>query len=454
MIPVETPWWRVALDLLDHWQTLIAGILAVLAAVGTIWATIRSAGREIAASQAQTAVAQKQIETTLRLERRRAASEGYAFHAMFNAAMSRVLTEAAEANDIFTPHNQVAGATVSKQAYDARTHFTKTGFDELRAACVRYGGLTTAEFLELESKIDDFASHYTESQGTNALQQAAIVRSGLHADFQDHLDVIKAIATHIRDEAAAGMKRANAVIAETEAESPNLTLTSEEVAGTPPKSSWRRRLFNSLFRWQTLAAGVLALLAAFIAGFPVYYATFHQHRAILLAIAPKPPTSGAVSARSDADLPFIWSPIISNDGNRTEVVPSICIAVGYSGPMANNTHQSRGALAGSFVLKGGDAVAVPVTFNFDKLVSLPGEDEVYVRVIALSPRDGIIAVDIPVLHITMTSQSPSEVAFTEKLSAGYNEGLIDIFSSPKSAFSYSGPGLSETQFTLPSIQFK
>ena len=31
---------------------------------------------------------------------------------------------------------------------------------------------------------------------------------------------IKAIATHIRDEAAAGMKRANAVFAETEVEPP------------------------------------------------------------------------------------------------------------------------------------------------------------------------------------------------------------------------------------------
>ena len=44
---------------LYDWQTLIAGILAVFAAVGTIWTTVRSAGREIAASQAQTAAAQK-----------------------------------------------------------------------------------------------------------------------------------------------------------------------------------------------------------------------------------------------------------------------------------------------------------------------------------------------------------------------------------------------------------
>ena len=83
--------WKVARFLYD-WQTLIAGALAVLAAGGgTIWATIKSASREIAASQPQTGVAQKQIETTVRLERRRAAREGFAFHAMVSAAMERVL---------------------------------------------------------------------------------------------------------------------------------------------------------------------------------------------------------------------------------------------------------------------------------------------------------------------------------------------------------------------------
>jgi hypothetical protein len=56
---------------LYDWQTLIAGVLAVVAAAGTIWATIKSANREIAASQAQTDVAQKQIETTIRLAQTR-----------------------------------------------------------------------------------------------------------------------------------------------------------------------------------------------------------------------------------------------------------------------------------------------------------------------------------------------------------------------------------------------
>ena len=60
---------------LYDWQTVIAGVLALLAAWLTIRATKRSADREIEASRAQIAVAQKQIETTVRLERERLSSE-------------------------------------------------------------------------------------------------------------------------------------------------------------------------------------------------------------------------------------------------------------------------------------------------------------------------------------------------------------------------------------------
>jgi hypothetical protein len=46
---------------------------------------------------------------------------------------------------------------------------------------------------------------------------------GLHADFQQQLDLIEAKATYVHGEAVAGMERANAVIAETEAEPPTPT---------------------------------------------------------------------------------------------------------------------------------------------------------------------------------------------------------------------------------------
>jgi hypothetical protein len=137
------PWhFTTLLDLVDRWQTLIAGVLAVLAAWRTIRATVESANREVKSSQEQTAVAQKQIETALRLDRKRVAREVYAFHATIWAAMEHVLLEASEAKSIFP----------------ARRVFSKVAFPELRAACVRSGGLIARDLLELERDLDIFAS--------------------------------------------------------------------------------------------------------------------------------------------------------------------------------------------------------------------------------------------------------------------------------------------------------
>jgi hypothetical protein len=182
---------------LYDWQTLAAGILAILAAGGTIWATIRSANREISASQAQTDVAHKQIETTIRLERQRAAHENLAFHAMLSAAMTRVLAEAAIVDEGTLRHG---------------IPFNKSAFPELLGACLKRGGRLTEKFLELEYNIDNFAS----ARGRGPLPE------------RDQLVVIAVAATHLREEAAEGMKKANAALAETEAEPPTPTPPSAD----------------------------------------------------------------------------------------------------------------------------------------------------------------------------------------------------------------------------------
>jgi hypothetical protein len=152
---------------LYDWQTLIAGVLAVLAAAGTIWATIRSANREIAASQAQTAVAQKQVETTIRLAEKRDADEFDAFRVMLEAAMTRVLAEVAWAKTTYPQllKPQTEGAT--PEALTVRQCITKGAFGELRGACVRQRSPLTGEFLGLEMEIDNFALQY-EDRLTNA----------------------------------------------------------------------------------------------------------------------------------------------------------------------------------------------------------------------------------------------------------------------------------------------
>jgi hypothetical protein len=74
------PWhFTTWLDLFDHWQTVIAGVLALLAAFGTIVVTMILARRQIAASREEAdrviAATREQTETTVRLERERVLSE-------------------------------------------------------------------------------------------------------------------------------------------------------------------------------------------------------------------------------------------------------------------------------------------------------------------------------------------------------------------------------------------
>ncbi len=169
----------IAIDLLDHWQTLIAGLLALVAAWLTIRATRPSADREIEASQAQTAVAQKQIETTVRLERMRDEGEAHAFRVMLEAAMTQVLAETAWARSVYPQLlTQTAGSSVD--ALTVRTCITKGAFAELRGACVKRGSPLTGEFLYLEGEIDNFALQYEDQpSGTNS---GVMIRKGKHAD--------------------------------------------------------------------------------------------------------------------------------------------------------------------------------------------------------------------------------------------------------------------------------
>jgi hypothetical protein len=112
------------------------------------------------------------------LERRRAANEGYAFHATIWAAMERVLLEASEAKSIFLRAGASERAT--KAAYDARRHFSKGLFPELRSACVRYGGRTARDLLEVESDIDAFASRV---EGGEPSAYGVVPMPGLHTGF-------------------------------------------------------------------------------------------------------------------------------------------------------------------------------------------------------------------------------------------------------------------------------
>jgi hypothetical protein len=185
MIPVEvtqTPWhYTTWLDLFDHWQTGLAGAAAVLAATATVWAMW------------------SQTETTVRLEQERFASETTAFRAMLEAAMTRVLAEAAEARKTYASTFET-GAPVSVEALAVRQSITKGAFAELRAACVRQGSPLTGEFLDLEREIDSFALQWQDAPSPTGL--SITFRMGKCAGLGDQLAVIEAKATKLRQKAA------------------------------------------------------------------------------------------------------------------------------------------------------------------------------------------------------------------------------------------------------------
>ncbi len=158
----------------------------------------------------------------------RVARELYAFRAMVEAAMGRVIAEEEEAREIFSkaprfdedPYNREfdseAGVSrTSLEALHAREHFTKNAFSELRGACLSYGGLLTAEFLGLESLMDKFASCTVDEEMLNIRDQPTVVRVGYNDGLEEELAVIEAKAHHLREEAAKGMAKASTVMADT-----------------------------------------------------------------------------------------------------------------------------------------------------------------------------------------------------------------------------------------------
>jgi hypothetical protein len=209
---VKDPFWQFV----DHWQTLIAaltaGVLALLAAAGTVWVTIaganrqvkaarEAADRQVAAAREQTKAAQHQTEVARELERRRLAREGYAFYAMLEAAMGAVIEDVEATRKLWpslpTDHH-------SPQAYAARQRVKRAGFAELRGAFLRFGGPLTEPFLRLDNEIDDYSSQWITSV-VNPVSSATH-NIGVSAGVYPQLDSIERQAMTLRQKAADVMK--------------------------------------------------------------------------------------------------------------------------------------------------------------------------------------------------------------------------------------------------------
>jgi hypothetical protein len=200
MYELKEPFWQF----IDHWQTLIAGVLALIAGAGTVWGTMKSANRQIAVAQEQTKVAQRQTEVTREVERRRIAREGYAFYVMLEAAMGAVIEDVGAARNLPPPSPTSRNNTYSVQAYAVRQRVKRAGFTELRSAFLRFGGsLTTLLFLQLDKEIEDFAGRAMTSINSAT---GASIQMGVNAGLEEQLDLIEQRAIALRAEAAGGAK--------------------------------------------------------------------------------------------------------------------------------------------------------------------------------------------------------------------------------------------------------
>jgi len=219
MYEVKEPLWQF----IDHWQTLIAGGLALFAGIVTVWGTLRAANRQvraandaadrevkaaadaanrqISAAQEQTATAQHQTAVTREIERRRIAREGYAFHAMLEAVMSAVIGDVEAARKLPAPLSE--GDT--REAYAIRQRVKRAGFIELRHAFLRFGGTRTTEFLQLDKEIEDLSAQCTTPINPGSGFPMSPV--GVSAGLFEQLDRIERQATELLDHATDGMKR-------------------------------------------------------------------------------------------------------------------------------------------------------------------------------------------------------------------------------------------------------
>lgn len=170
--------------------SLIAGGLAVGAAWMTVRGTMRAAQREIEA-------ANRQISTTLMLERRREASQQVAFAGAMEIALQIVLREVEGARELV---QQTIDNRDASRGLLARKSFSRTGFEELRTASISIGGVMPPFFLNLDNAIATFAD---PARGMGNLTS--------------DLDEVVRLATNLKGYAEAGHRRSIRILTETQA---------------------------------------------------------------------------------------------------------------------------------------------------------------------------------------------------------------------------------------------
>ena len=204
---VHNPFWQVV----DHWQTLITGLLALVAAVGTIIVTNQAANREISAANLQIADAR-------RAERRNRAREGYAFAAMVDGAMDVLVAEVRQARKLIPSEPKKISST---DAYQARTMISRTGFAEIKAALAVQGGQVASLFLVLDRTISALSGRARmERPYFGAGMDVPEAPVGQVEGLADELTALERMAKQMQDHSQGVMKTSQKTLAETDPTEP------------------------------------------------------------------------------------------------------------------------------------------------------------------------------------------------------------------------------------------
>jgi hypothetical protein len=155
MYEIKEPFWLFV----DHWQTLIAGVLALCAAALTVWATIRSANRQVnAANEA----ADRQIKAAAAVAKRQVATAQEQTQAIAAAADRQVAAAqeqtravaAASADQVAARGQQVTALKDQIEEAQAARH----QIDERRLSVIKWAVSIEANRLEAAvSALDDRA---------------------------------------------------------------------------------------------------------------------------------------------------------------------------------------------------------------------------------------------------------------------------------------------------------
>ena len=209
--PLNYPHWGNFWQFVDHWQSLIAGSLAIAAAIITVigtlvaaWWTNRATNK---AAMAEIAVAQEQIRVSLETEARRIALEAWAFKTALEATMAAVLEGASDARNALgiVPANKMP----TTMAYEARQMIPSGAFEDIRAGCLRYGGGLTGDVLRLEHQVARFARAYYIRTGDTGVQN----HLGYTDGFFYQVGQIEATALRIQKEVAVEIERSRVSLA-------------------------------------------------------------------------------------------------------------------------------------------------------------------------------------------------------------------------------------------------